>query len=119
MRYRALHIVATVYRVIGWIVIVVGVLSSCGFAAIAVTAPRWLGGAMPYGYPRAGMAGGVIGAVIGLVMGLIMTALYGITLLAIAEGIYVFLDIEENTREIARRIRELPGVTAPSVDTPE
>jgi hypothetical protein len=119
MRYRALRIVATIYRVIGWIVIVVGVLSSCAFAAVAITAPRWLGGTMPYGYPRAGMAGGVVGAIIGLVMGLIMTALYGITLLALAEGVYVFLDIEENTREIARRIRELPGVTAPSTDTPE
>ena len=75
--------------------------------------------AMGYGYPRAGMAGGVIGAIIGLVVGLIMTALYGITLLAIAEGIQVFLDIEENTREIARRIKELPGVTAPSPGTPE
>lgn len=75
---------------------------------------------MGYGYaPRAGMAGGVIGAIIMLVMGLIMTALYGITLLAVAEGIQVFLDIEENTREMARRIRELPGVTAPSPGTPE
>jgi len=120
MRYRALHIVATIYRVIGWIIIVVGVLSSCVFAAFAVTAPRWLQGAMGYGYfPRAGITGGVIGAIIGLVMGLIMTALYGITLLAIAEGIEVFLDIEENTREIARRIRELPGVTAPSPGAPE
>ena len=119
MRYRALRIVATVYRVIGWIVIVVGVLSSCGFAAFAVAAPGLLRGAMGYGYPRAGMAGGVIGAIIGLVVGLIMTALYGITLLAIAEGIQVFLDIEENTREIARRIKELPGVTAPSPGTPE
>ena len=120
MRYRALHIVATIYRVLGWIVIVVGLLSSCAFAAFAITAPRWLGGPMGYGYfPRAGMAGGVIGAIMGLVMGLIMTALSGITLLAIAEGIEVFLDIEENTREIARRIRELPGVTAPTPGAPE
>jgi len=119
MRYRALRIVATVYRIIGWIIIVIGILSSCAFAAFAVTAPRWLSGPMRYAYPRAGMAGGVIGAIVGLVMGLIMTALYGITLLAIAEGIEVFLDIEENTREIARRIRELPGVTAPSVGAPE
>jgi len=121
MRYRALRIVATIYRIIGWIVIVVGVLSSCGFAALAVAAPQWFGGAMGYtGYgARAGMAGGVIGAVMVLVMGLIMTALYGITLLALAEAICVFLDIEENTREIARRIRELPGVTPPPAGTPE
>ncbi len=123
MRYRALRIVATVYRIIGWIVIVVGVLSSCAFAAFAITAPGsgWFRGFMGYGYlPGARMsAAGVIGAIITLVMGLIMTALYGITLLALAEGIEVFLGIEENTREIARRIRELPGVTAPSTDTPE
>jgi len=120
MRYRALRIVATLYRIIAWIIIVVGVLSSCGFAAFAIAAPQWFSGAMGMGYaPRAGMAGGVISAVIALVMGLIMTALYGITLLAIAEGIQVFLDIEENTREIARRIRELPGGTAPTPGMPQ
>ena len=122
MRYRALRIVATVYRIIGWIVIVVGVLCSCGFAALAIAAPQWFGGAMGMGYgyfPRTGIAGGVIVGIIGLVMGLVITGLKGITLLAIAEGIQIFLDIEENTREIARRIRELPGVTAPTPGTPE
>lgn len=119
MRYRVLRILATLYRVIGWIVIVVGVLSSCGFAAFTITAPGLLRGVMGYGYgPRAGMAGGIVGAIVGLVMGLIITALYGVTFLAIAEGIQVFLDIEENTREIARRIRELPGLTAPTAGTP-
>jgi len=118
MRYRALRIVATIYRVLGWIVIVVGVLSSCGFTALFTTTTV-TGFPMGYG-PRAEMmVGGVIGAIITLVMGLIMTALSGITLLAIAEGIYVFLDIEENTREIARRIKELPGVTAPTLGAPE
>ena len=100
MRYRALRIVATVYRVIGWIVIVVGVLSSCVVAALAATGP---------------MARSDIGIIVGLVMGLVM----GITLLATAEGIEVFLDIEENTREIARRIGELPGVAASSPGAPE
>lgn len=120
MRYRALRIVATVYRVLGWIVIVVGVLSSCGFAALAIATPTLFGGAMGYGYaPRAGIAGGVVGAIIMLVMGLIMTALYGITLLAIAEGIQVFLDIEENTREMAKRLRELPSLATPHPGTPE
>ncbi len=118
MRYRVLRIVATVYRVLGWIVIVVGLLSSCAFAAFAITAPGsgWFRGFMGYGYvPGARMtAGGIIGAIVTLIMGLIMTVLYGITLLAFAEGMQVFLDIEENTREIARRIRELPGGAAPS-----
>jgi len=118
MRYRALRIVATVYRIIGWIVIVVGILCSCGFAALATTAPGSVGGAMGFG-PRVGMAGEVIGAIIILVIGLLYTGVIGVTLLAIAEGIEVFLDIEANTREIARRIRELPGVTPPTPGTPE
>jgi len=89
MRYRALRIVATVYRVIGWIVIVVGVLASCGSTALfATTSVTSVTGVPMVGYgPRAEMmAGGVIGAIITLVMGLIMTALSGITLLAIAEA---------------------------------
>jgi len=116
MRYRALRIVATLYRIIGWIVIVLGVLSSCGSTALFITARGTMVGGV---YTRAPMWGGIIGALLALVMGLIMTALSGITLLAIAEGIEVFLDIEKNTREIAKRIRELPGVTAPSVSAPE
>ena len=120
MRYRALRIVATIYRILGWIVIVIGVLSSCGFAAFAITAPEWFTGApMGYGYSRMGTTAGVVGAIIALVIGLAMTALYGVTLLALGEVIHLFLDIEENTREIAGRIRELPGGRAPSAGVPE
>ncbi len=116
MRYRALRIVATVYRVIGWIIIVIGVLGTCASSVAAVALPSYVGG--QFGY-RAGAGVSVIQAVIILVIGLLYTGLIGVTLLAIAEGIYVFLDIEENTREIARRIKELPGVTAPPAATPE
>ena len=116
MKYRALRIVATVYRIIGWIVIVIGALGTCASSVAAVAVPSYMG--RQFGY-RAGAGLGVIEAVIILVIGLLYTGLIGVTLLALAEGIQVFLDIEENTREIARRIRELPGVTAPSAGTPE
>ena len=116
MRYRALRIVATVYRIIGWIVIVIGALGTCASSAVAVAGASYVG--QRFGY-RAGPGFGVIEAIIILVIGLLYTGVIGVTLLAIAEGIHVFLDIEENTREIARRIRELPGVTPPPAGTPE
>lgn len=116
MRYRALRIVATVYRIIGWIVIVIGVLGTCGSSVAAVAVPSYVG--RQFGY-QAGVGVGVVQAVIILVVGLLYTGLIGVTLLALAEGIEVFLDIEENTREIARRIKELPGVPAPTPGAPE
>jgi len=116
VKYRALRIVATVYRVIGWIIIVIGALGTCASSVAAVAGASYMG--QRFGY-RGGAGLGVIQAIIIIVIGLLYTGLIGVTLLAIAEGIQVFLDIEENTREIARRIRELPGVTAPSPGTPE
>lgn len=119
MRYRALRIVATVYRIIGWIVIVIGALGTCASSAVAVAGASYFSTVgQRFGY-RAGPGFGVIEAIIILVIGLLYTGVIGVTLLAIAEGIHVFLDIEENTREIARRIRELPGVTPPTPGTPE
>ena len=120
MKYRALRIVATVYRILGWIVIVLGALSTCAFSALTMTGTAFMGS---YGMmaPRATeqFAGGVIAGLFTLVMGLIWTALSGLTLLAFAEGIQVFLDIEENTREMVRRLKEIPGPAAPSKPTPE
>ncbi len=110
MRYRALHIVATIYRIIGWIIVVIGALGTCVTSAAVATGP-YMG--QRFGY-RAGPGFGVIEGIMILVIGLLYTGIIGVTLLAIAEGIQVFLDIEENTREIARRIKELPGGTAPS-----
>jgi len=57
MRYRALRIVATVYRVIGWIIIVIGVLGTCASSVAAVALPSYVGG--QFGY-RAGAGVSVI-----------------------------------------------------------
>lgn len=116
MRYRALRIVATIYRIIGWIIIVIGALGTCVSSVAAVAGASYMG--RQFGY-RAGAGLGVIQAVIILIIGLLYTGIIGVTLLAFAEGIQVFLDIEENTREIARRIRELAGGAAPSAGAPE
>ena len=59
---------------------------------------------------------GFIGAVVMFLVMMVTVGLYALILIAIAEGIYVFLDIEENTREMARRLAQrgaAPGPPAP------
>lgn len=91
-RYSALRLVATLYRVLGWIVIVLGTLSACGGAALAAASPRFIGQGVdtPSGLLLAAFLFAYI---------LLWTILVGLGLLAISEGIQVFLDIEANTRE--------------------
>ena len=85
-KYRALRIVATIYRVLGWIVLVGGILFSiiAGIAGIAFTEAMGLNGAG--------------GAIIGIILGIIVFTLVGLGILAYADLIYVAIDIEENTR---------------------
>jgi hypothetical protein len=113
-RYRALRTIATIFKVLGWIVLVVGILGACGSSAFtALSGPAYMG-----------MAGGgqgsdaltvvsLIGAVVMFIGVIVTVGLYALLLIAASEGIYVFLDIEENTREMARRLGQRGTVTPP------
>jgi hypothetical protein len=115
-RYRALRTIATIFKILGWIILIVGILSACGISgAIAV------GGASVPLMEAPGQRGGsatpliaIITAVTAFIGILVTVGLYALVLIAASEGIYVFLDIEQNTREMVRRLGQTGGSTGPS-----
>jgi hypothetical protein len=88
-KYRFLRFATIVLRVLGWIVLVVGVI-----------------GSIVYGIKTAGVTG-----VFYAVGGVIFSFLAWLFLLATRELIYLLVNVEENTRTTA----ENTGITAESI----
>lgn len=89
-KYGALRAVATVYRIIGWVVMLGGTLFSIALAVIAAQGMEELVAFIPLG---AGL--GVVGIA---VVGVVVSILFGLFLIAFADLCCVLVDIEGNTR---------------------
>jgi hypothetical protein len=81
-KYPFLRFAASVLRVVGWIVLVLGVISSIVFGVVT---------------------GGVYGFFVA-VAGVIFSFLAWVLLLATRELFYLLMNVEENTRNTAERI---------------
>jgi len=90
-KYGALRAVATVYRIIGWVVMIGGSLFSIALAVLALGGTGALTDFMPL---SAGL--GTVGIA---VVGLIASILSGLFLVAFADLCYLLIDIEKNTRQ--------------------
>jgi uncharacterized membrane protein len=93
-KYSFLPFAAKVLRVVAWIVLVVGVIAS-------IVIGIWMGNAANGGI--SGLAGGITGFFIA-VAGVIFSFLTWVFLLTARELLYLFMDVEENTRNTAERI---------------
>jgi hypothetical protein len=89
-KYGVLRAVATIYRIIGWVVMIGGSLFSIALAVLAFSGSGTLSDIVPL---SAGM--GTVGIAI---VGLIASILSGLFLVAFADVCYVLIDIERNTR---------------------
>jgi len=89
-KYGALRAVATVYRIIGWVVMVGGTLFSIALAVIAVQGAGEFSEFIPWGV---GMGTAGIAAA-----GVVVSILVGLFLVAFADLCYVLIAIESNTR---------------------
>jgi len=116
IKFTVLRIIGTIYKVLAWIVLILGLLAALGVLAAGVwgetqvlRTPRIF--PRPY-TPLMGIAGGVFGA-LGIALG---AGFYFLLIYALGEAIYLALAIEENTRETAQylRSREFPGTLPPS-----
>ena len=93
-KYSFLPFAAKVLRVVAWVVLVVGVIGSIVYGIIMGSAEN-------------GAIGGVAGTVAGIFMaigGIIVSFLAWVFLLASRELLYLFMDVEENTRNTAESI---------------
>lgn len=100
-RFQILRIAGTLYKVLAWISLIVGLLSALGALLFGIAGraliPREYGQFLP--------GEGVIVGVMGLLFTLLLTALYFVAFYSVGELIYLFLAIEENTRETALWLR--------------
>jgi asparagine N-glycosylation enzyme membrane subunit Stt3 len=97
-RYRALRTIASIYRVLGYIVLVLTILvflAICGLSVVGSTATNSI--ARQYGGTGAGIIGGIFVSISALIYGGIMA----ISLIGISEAIYLLIAVEENTRRTA------------------
>jgi hypothetical protein len=108
-KYRALRIVGMVYKVIGTIILVVTILAAAGSCLSGI-----LGGALFSGIANqvqsnlqsAGSGGMAVGGIlIGFVI-LLWGIIVGVTAFAAGEGIYLLIDLEENTRITASLLKK-------------
>jgi len=99
-KYRFLPFAARVLRVVAWIVLVVGVIGSIVFGISMGSAANGNGGI-------GGLLGGLAGVTTGVftaIAGIIASFLTWVFLLTVRELLYLFMDVEENTRNTAERI---------------
>ena len=104
-KFRILRIVAVIWKVLAWIVLVISVLGGCGVLAFSVMAGGNTGvrGAdLGFG-PMGGALGGVISAAVFIFGGV----LYFVLLYAFSELIDVMLALEENTRLTAEQLKNI------------
>ena len=105
-KYGVLRIIATINKVIAWIVLVLGVLGGCASLAFGLlpgltsagsrTAPALLMGGL-----AAGLATSV-GAIF-------FAVIYFLVFYSFGEMIYLLIDLEENTRATAEYLKSLKG----------
>ncbi len=100
-KFRVLRIVATIIKILAWIVLVLGVLGGCASLVLGL-----MGGA---GTQRGGGAelailGGLFGAFGGIVF-IIISLLQFLFLYAFGELISLLIALEENTRLAAERLQ--------------
>ena len=110
-KFKVLRIIGTIWKILAWIVLIVGVLSSIGVLLMSI-----FGGGMlsqlgqEYGeMVWASWAFGLAGGVVGFIVSLIATIINFLLLYAVGELIYLLLAIEENTRQAQQWVQEHPA----------
>jgi len=93
-KYSFLPFAAKVLRVVAWIVLVGGVIGSIVYGIFTGSAANGAVG---------GLASGIAGLFVAVV-GVIFSFLGWVFLLTTRELLYLFMDVEENTRNTAERI---------------
>jgi hypothetical protein len=102
-KFSALRTIGTIYKVVGVILAILTILGSIGFCILGFTggaifqsAASQFGGGSNMSGAGAGIAG-VLAAIWLLIMG----AIASLSTYALGEGIYLLIDLEENTRKTA------------------
>ena len=101
-RYSALRTIATIFKILGVLIAIFGILSALGLCATLVLSgaslPRESTGAL-------GPVGGTVAGIISSVFALLISIVWAVMLFAFGDFISVLLSIEENTRATSVMLR--------------
>ena len=109
-KYRVLRTIATLWKVLAWILLIVGILSSLGILVVGILGSG--GFVLRYLGQDPGLVQGAastVSGIVGFIGGLIATIGYFFISYAIGELIELLLSIEESTRQTARAMQEQAG----------
>lgn len=123
-RFTILRIIGTLWKVLAWIVLVVGILSALGLLLASILGGGLLQelmrqwgqqqGPMPWAPGMFSVAGG-LATFVALLIGSII---YFLALYAMGDLIFLLLAIEENTRAVAYSVSPRPTPPAPEAYVP-
>ncbi len=114
-KFGVLRVVATIFKVLAWIVLVVGILGAC--ASIAIGAMPGLLGANSRNALPVGAGGLLVGLATGVGV-IFFCILYFLLLYAFGDIFHLLIALEENTRLTAERLLE-PASEAGKVTKPQ
>jgi hypothetical protein len=116
-RYNALRIIANIYRVIGYLVLVLAVLAviaTCAISVISGTAFETVSNQFGVSTSGTGLAGSILGGFF-IVLGIIIYGgILGLSLVAMGEGIYLLIAVEENTRKTTLMLENQNKIPPPA-----
>ena len=115
-RYGVLRFIASLWKILAWITLVLGVLGAFGTLLGGI-----FGGSSAQIWEYLGMPALVSGTVVGIVgfLGvLITTVLQFVAFYAAGEVLSLFIDIEDNTRTVALSLRSLSPPSRPVESVP-
>ncbi len=106
-RFRALRRIATLFKALAWIVLLLGLASAAAAVVLGGTLQERLGAVSP------GTQGNIVALASTAAAVVLIAVVYFIVLYAFGEGIHVLLAVEQNTRETAALTREMWSAFGP------
>jgi hypothetical protein len=107
-KYRILRIVAFIWKIVAWVILVVSVLGGCGsLIALLMAGNQFSRQTSALGL---GTLGGAVGGIVIAAIAILVGLFYFISLYAVAEMIDVALALEENTRATAEHLKNLAKI---------
>lgn len=103
-KYGVLRIIATINKILAWLVLVLGVLGGC--VSLGVGLLPALSSAGSRGAPGL-LVGGLAAGMVTGVGAIFVSVIYFLVFYSFGELIYLLIDLEENTRTTAERLKEI------------
>ncbi len=116
-KFRALRTLAALYKVLGWLALIGGILAAAAVVLLGTLAPTMGVSPLVANIPVLNTVTGLIPALVVAGMILVYVLLQFLVLFAISEGIHLAIAIEQNTRETAYYLRGEAAAAAPAAVT--